>query len=62
MDHFGYILSKSNDLFIIGLRTLDRADKVGINKLVLVSAGFDIALTRFKLYSYLRIDYVIIVP
>ena len=62
MDYFGYILNKNNDLFIIGLRTFDRADKVGINKLVLVGTGFDITLTRLKLYSYLRIDYVIVVP
>ena len=62
MDYLSYILNKGNDLLIIGLRTLDRADKVGINKLVLVGTGFDIALTRLKLYSYLRIDYVIVVP
>ena len=62
MDHLGYILSKNNDLLVIGLRTLDRADKVGINKLVLVNAGFDIAFIRLKLYSCLRIDYAIIVP
>ena len=61
MDYLSYILSKNNDLFIIGLYTLDRADKVGINKLVLVNAGFDIALTRLKLYLYLRIDYAIVV-
>ena len=62
MDYFGYILNKGNDPLIIGLRTFDRADKVGINKLVLINTGFDIALTRLKLYSYLRINYVIIVP
>ena len=62
MDHLNYILSKNNDLFIIGFRTLDRADKVGINKLVLVGTGFDIAFARLKLYSYLRTDYVIVVP
>ena len=61
MDYFGHILNKGNDLFVIGFYTLDRADKVGINKLVLVSTGFDMALTRLKLYSYLRIDYVIAV-
>ena len=62
MDYLNHILSENNDLLVIGLRTLDRADKIGINKLVLVNTGFDIALTRLKLYSYLRIDYVIIVP